>query len=463
MLEGHEICEVKYSYLYSILDYRIESEYFLKKFQRVDKVLSHNKCERFSEIFDYLNGRPYSSTEFSSLPIDIDSIYVAKIGDVTKNRPTDMWENISNKEFKNQKGQFLVEGDILMTLTGDPPDVGKVSYIHGDIGKATWNQRVSRITLKNPDYSSCYAYILLKSEYCRTQIERYAKGIRQRNLGNDGLESVIVPMLPKDIQQKVEKLVESAHSLLEKSKLLYKQAAEQMLSDLGLNGFTPHNTLHTTKRFSEFSQSGRLDAEYYQTKYDELLDALKRGKYKTIKELQIINYRGLQPEYVENGTIDVINSKHILEDGLDYENFEKTDEVSFNGATRSHVQKGDVLTYTTGANIGRTQVYFLDKKAMASNHVNILRVKDVNPVFLALFMNSVIGRMQTERACSGSAQVELYPDDIANFIVPLLPSEIQTGIADLVLNSFECKKRSRQLLQDAVQLVEKEIENMENR
>ena len=306
----------------------------------------------------------------------------------------------------------------------------------------------------NPYYLSTYINTSLGQE----QLFRFNKGISQPDLHLEDISRLKVPIFSDTFQSKIESIVKSAHAKLEESKSLYSQAEDLLLGELGLKDWQPKNTLYTTKKFSDFAQSGRLDAEYYQPKYDDLFERLQKVDCKTIKEIQIINYRGFQPEYVENGKIDVINSKHILEDGLDYENFEKTDEVSFNNAVRAQVKYGDILTYTTGANIGRTQVYLSEKKAMASNHVNMLRVRDVNPIYLALVLNSKIGRMQTEKSSTGSAQVELYPDDLASFIIPILPEAIQTKIASLIQQSFECKAQSKQLLEDAKRMVESEIE-----
>ena len=36
-----------------------------------------------------------------------------------------------------------------MSLTGDPPDVGKVHYININSESATWNQRVAKISIKD--------------------------------------------------------------------------------------------------------------------------------------------------------------------------------------------------------------------------------------------------------------------------------------------------------------------------
>ena len=118
--------------------------------------------------------------------------------------------------------------------------------------------------------------------------------------------------------------------------------------------------------------------------------------------------------------MNVINSRHILERELDHKNFEKTNSDSWDTQIKARIYRNDILTYTTGANIGRTQVYLSNEKALASNHVNILRIEHENPVYVAFVLNSKIGRLQTEQLSAGSTQQELYPKDIDNFTSLLL-------------------------------------------
>ena len=54
----------------------------------------------------------------------------------------------------------------------------------------------------------------------------------------------------------------------------------------------------------------------------------------------------MQPEYVQDGEVSVVNSKHILEDGLDYDNFEHTTTAFLNSHKRAQIGYGDILIYT---------------------------------------------------------------------------------------------------------------------
>jgi hypothetical protein len=159
--------------------------------------------------------------------------------------------------------------------------------------------------------------------------------------------------------------------------------------------------------------------------------------------------------------LDVIASRHILENGLDYDSFERTGSANWNLQTKARVYKGDILTYTTGENIGRTSHYAIDKPDLASNHVNILRIKDERHEYVAFVMNSMTGRLQTDRLSAGSAQAELYPKDIEKYLIPFIAEEKQQKIVSLLEESRVLKEQSKHLLEYAKRAVEIAIEQDE--
>jgi len=140
---------------------------------------------------------------------------------------------------------------------------------------------------------------------------------------------------------------------------------------------------------------------------------------------------------------------------------ETTSQQYWNLQEKARIYHHDILIYTTGANIGRTNIYLDNKQALASNHVNILRLKNENHIYVGFVLNSIIGRLQTEKLSAGSAQAELYPKDIDNFIIPFIKEENQQKIERLYIESFTYEKRSKQLLEIAKKGVEKAIESDE--
>src|SRR5207249_6393248 len=93
----------------------------------------------------------------------------------------------------------------------------------------------------------------------------------------------------------------------------------------------------------------------------------------------------------------------------------------------------DVLIYATGAYVGRTNVWLESAKAIASNHVTIVRPKkDCDPRYLAALLNSPLGIMQADSWATGSAQRELYPEQISKFTVYLPSPSFQQKVAEMV-------------------------------
>lgn len=204
----------------------------------------------------------------------------------------------------------------------------------------------------------------------------------------------------------------------------------------------------------------RLDAEHFQLKYDKLIAHLKKtGRAKALGGITTYINRGLQPEYVEDGEIIVVNSQHLGRYLLNVEATERTDRQFWNQNNRARLQKNDVLLYSTGAYVGRTNAWLVDQEGIASNHVTIIRPNaSCNPLYLAVFLNSPAGLLQTEKWASGSGQREIYPEDIARFLIYLPSEKFQQQIADLVRQSYQARQKAKALLEEAKAKVEALIE-----
>ena len=294
-------------------------------------------------------------------------------------------------------------------------------------------------------------------------MQRWFTGNIQDALNLKDSKTILVPVFSSLLQEKVIHSFELGITKIQDAKSEYQRAQTLLLSELSLTDWQPKHRLSFVKNYSETEQAERLDAEHFQPKYDELIEAITTNSFysKSISEIQIHNARGLQPQYAVDGELDVITSKHILEQDLNYDGFEKTSGSNWKKQKKARVQKGDILTYTTGANIGRTACYSTIKPALASNHVNILRIRNENPEYVAFVMNSLIGRLQTERLSAGSAQAELYPKDIEKFLIPFAKENIQQKIVSLISESRFLKAQSKHLLECAKRAVELAIEQNE--
>lgn len=462
MLEGLEISEVKFSYVKRSCEvFRLDSFYYSKEFLYDEYQIDNIKRKRLRDLstsilsFGAYSLNNYVEYKNSGVPF-IRGVNL-KNGILDFNDVIFIDEEAHKLLWKSEVKPLT----ILLSMSGT---IGDVAIAMPDYSyPMNSNQDIAKIRI-NDTLNTYYVYAFMLSKYGQNYLKREARGSVQQHVFLSQMENFNIPILSCSFQKQVEDIVLSAHSNLSKSNSLYSELQNLIMDKLGLNDWQPCNNIVNIKSLNEsFLSCGRLDAEHYQMKYDELEARIRMVPYKTISEIQLFNARGVQPDYVEEGCVSVVNSKHILEDGLDYDNFERTTETFLVSQKRAQINYGDILIYTTGANIGRTQAYLKHNHALASNHVNILRVKGVNPIYLALVLNSPIGRQQTEKLCTGSAQVEIYPNDIEKFVVPILDETIQETIASKVLESFALKTESKRLLNVAKEAVEIAISDSEEK
>lgn len=197
----------------------------------------------------------------------------------------------------------------------------------------------------------------------------------------------------------------------------------------------------------------RFDAQFFHPKFtniQERIEATGRSVY--LSDALATNSRGRQPLYGEIG-LPVINSKHVRTNRviLDSEN-----RIGLEQGSPVVIQTGDILLNGTGVGtIGRAAPYHFSENALPDNHVTVLRTKTMNPIYLSVFLNSLLGQLQIERHTRGSSgQVEIYPADISKIIVWDAPVETQELIRDVVVSAFEKEREANVLLANAKKSVE---------
>jgi type I restriction enzyme, S subunit len=353
----------------------------------------------------------------------------------------------------------LIEKDILFNRTNSFEFVGRTGIVKGQTDCTFASYLIRLVPDPNivlPEFLTVY----LNTQFGIGQIKRRAmRSINQANVSGAEVKRILIPIIDLEEQQKVANVLNEAFYAIRKSERLYTEAQHLLESELGLDKLHFQKPVGYTARFSELEQSHRSDAQHYQPQFAQLLSHLAAFSPKRIRDIRTFNRRGLQPIYVENGPIDVVNSQHLGPQHTDYDGLQKTSEKAFSASTEGHIQNNDLLIYTTGAYIGRTNVYLRNAPALASNHVNILRLNPgIDSAYMALVFQSVVGQFQTQKHARGSAQAELYPPDIDRFIVPLLDPTKQIAIGDLVRKSLEKQQESKRLLDQAKTRVEQFIE-----
>lgn len=433
---------------------RLDPQYFSPQYTNIEenlKEISHSSlgeiCGVFSKGIFSINASEYIS---SGVPF-------VRIGDLKEMEVS--LENIayiSAERSKLSNSTELNFGDIILSKTGG----AAASLVTVPICNCS-QDTIAIKTKENEVNFNSYLVAFLNSKYGKPQMERLFQGNIQAHLGIKEAKRILVPRFNRSFYEKVGAKFQSSIILKEKSKDLYIKAHELLYKELNVtaSSFTLKNKNYTSSTSSIIS-SKRMDPEHFRPEDNALIQSIKdKFDWKYVKDIAIKNGRGLQPEYIEAGDLTVINSRHITSTHLDYVKFEKTLSTHKSNNSKSKILKNDILTYSTGAYIGSTNAYLFNEPAMGSNHVNILRLPpQYNSVYVSFVMNSLIGKVQTEKHSRGSAQAELYPKDIDKFVIPFVNEKLQKQIEDMVTQSLTHLINSRNIKNEAILEVEEEIE-----
>ena len=248
----------------------------------------------------------------------------------------------------------------------------------------------------------------------------------------------------------------------ESAKQLQHGAEQTLLRALGLENWQPPEPLTYTRPSRDAFAAGRLDAEHFKPKYAGLETHIRAtGSFTKLEDLLAINERGTQPDYDESG-LAVVNSRHVANGEV---RLNDDNRVAVAGSNALKIKHGDVLMNGTGVGtIGRAAPFLHYAEALPDNHVTVLRPKAgrIDPVYLSVYLNSLAGQYQVNKWLRGSSgQIELYPNDIAQFLVWIAPTEVQQSIRKAIDDAFAAKRNATQLLDAARRAMEIAIEQSE--
>lgn len=434
---------------------RFDSEYFQSRYTVPLAELAEVTTENITELTSVSDGNHFSiSDDFAE-----EGVPYYRGQDVTGNFFVEQAApNFITETAYLQPHMYrshLQKNDVLLSIVGT---IGELSLV-SESKQATCSCKLA--ILRPGKINSAYLAVFLRSRYGQAQIQRLTRGAVQMGLLLEDMNQVNVARFSPDFENAVAETVEIAKQQLENSTKLQQQAEALLLAALGLEHWQPPEALTYERSAKDVFGAERLDAEHFKKKYVDLAERLKAtGQAARLGELLVRNERGKQPIYSEFGS-PVVNSKHVMGGQVNITDDNRSGEDS----TGVSIQYGDVVMNGTGVGtIGRAAPYLHTLDALPDNHVTVLRPKQdvIDPVYLSVFLNSRLGQMQVDQRLRGSSgQIELYPVDIAEFLVWDAPKDTQRKIRDAVVSSFDAKQRSAQLLDLAKRAVEIAIEESE--
>lgn len=266
----------------------------------------------------------------------------------------------------------------------------------------------------------------LQSPPGRQQLIRLHRGSsRQIELYPVDVRDVLIPGLSEDERNRIGKLWLAAENRVRLSNDSVNKAVSAIEAHVGVTNSTSLSTQIWVSKLNEFTMSRRIDAEHLAPNIQDLKKSIDVSGSKSLSALCRSISKGVQPEgYDDEGDVFVIKTKDV-----NYPEFDLggCDRAADGGWASNFLKPGNVLLNATGeGTLGRAAVVPAeedgDPRIVAAVDICVLDVDpaQAKPEYVALFLNSWMGRQQTNALQTGSSgQQHIYPAHLAHIRVPI--------------------------------------------
>jgi len=457
LLEGLEVSEILKSELERTL--RIDSEFYSKENLRIIDIISKHKLNDITQLVKVSDGNHMSISD-NFLEDGIPYYRGQNIHNYFIEESNPICIDLKTFNLPVMKRSHLKEGDVLLSIVGT---IGGVALVTSN-ENATCNCKLAIFRPENTDGYFLSAF--LRSKYGQNQIKKFTRGAVQMGLILEDMNQIMVPVFSNSFQKQVRGLIQTAKEKSQLSRQTYTNAEAILLKEIGLQNFDLSKDSVNIKNFKEsFGITKRLDAEYYQKKYEQIIDKIVTQKHDTLIKLVDIS-KSIEPgsdNYSDEGGLPFYRVSDYNKFGLS--NPDKELSNSFVSENKDLIEnlkpKQGTILFSKDGSVGTAYLLRKDLDGITSGailHLQVKNAKVIVPEYLTLALNSKLVQMQAERDAGGSIILHWRKEEIEQVVVPIIDYKKQEQIAELVEESFKLKVESERLLEVAKKAVEMAIE-----
>lgn len=325
--------------------------------------------------------------------------------------------------------------EVLITRSGTPGIAWPAGILKANGPKIIPSGFVIRVQCDPQHLLPEYLAAVLNHPLWRVWSSSFASGKRQRNLSQEHLAQLIVPLIALPLQEQIAQHYVTTLNTIS-GMLDDNQQFQDVCDDVLLNGlrtaqprFRPPIFSADTVRLSHAGRSDvlRLDARFHNAAVQRtvsFLDSVPTSRLGSMLFGDLI--KGGSPEILEVDS-DEMTSRVVatvsLQGGSVVASLTKptTDEAVIRAGSRA-LRLHDVLVTLDGdGSIGKAAVFAGEYDAVTDSHVAILRLKQPEcALALACFLNSSLGQAQFYLHTSGSTgQTQISKQDFLSFRIPV--------------------------------------------
>lgn len=451
---------------------RIDSEYFRKQFLTFFKNVPNLKPLEYFAKEGYRV--VYENTEIVSREEGIKNNYPYFLQATDLDTPfikTDNLFYVKNEEWIRYPKGRINKGEILIEVKGKidkasivPDDFPEKTLVSGSLFKLTVNENISKHVLL------CY----LICKYGVAFKDRFKTNLLISYVSKPDLYRIPVPNFSNSFQLKIDAIFHTIFKSRKDSQALYTQAESLLLQEIGLEtdpltsnelvtGSNPGAIINTNvKSFAaSFGVTGRLDAEYYQKKYELIIEKIKSYKNGFEPLAIACNLEDKNYNPIENEEYKYIELSNIGKTG-DITGCTTELGKDLPSRARRLVNTNDVIISSIEGSLQSCALVGEEyNNALCSTGFYVINSNKINSETLVVLFKSELMQSIMKQNCSGTILTGMNKDEFKNILVPIIDKKAQQKIAQLIEESFTLKKQSEHLLDVAKRAVEIAIEESE--
>lgn len=460
LLDGLDITIFNYKEIFDDnVEFRIDAEYYQKEYLHIYEKLQGAKTlgelvymsdvssnGAFAYVYAILNdGNPKS----------IPYIRSGNVGNTFIN--TNELELISQQAHQKLPKSTTKLHDVMMARKGK---IGGASIITENEVNFNCNENVIKLTIYNKEYNPFYFTTFFNSKFGLKQVERISTGNVQPWVSIFQIKKLLIPKLDITIQQEIENVIRKSHNAITIAKQKYTEAESLLLENLGLENFqTASETVNIKSLKESFLQTGRLDAEFYQPFYEQLEKFIKDhssgfDKLGNLCKLHDGNYTPkVEQEY------DYIELSNIGKSGEITSSTKALGKDLPSRARRKARSNQVIISSIEGSLQSCAIVPPKYDNALCSTGFYVLSSDVMNAETLLVLFKSSLMQQILKKNCSGTILTAINKEELLNIPLPIISQNTQEKIAEYIRQSNDFRQQAQNLLAQAKNSVEFEIEN----
>lgn len=439
----------------------MDSEYYKKLFIHQTNIIKKIHCTSIGNELDVLtdfhsNGSYESIAKYFVLKDNKDFAYMVRTTDLENENYENNVKYITKSCYEYLNKSKVYGGEVLINKIGCPGLTFLMPYLNRPV---SLGMNLFMLNMKqNSAINNVFLYLFLNSKIGKSLTSREVNGTVPLTIDKESIKSILVPVFGQNFQSLLIQILKKREEFFILSRKSYVQAEDILNKELNITN-VENSKNYSIKSLSEsFVKSKRLDAEYYQDKYDQILDELKSTV--TLSEICHIHTKNFTPigkdlyKYIE--LADISNSDGEICEPKQYYGKDLPNRA------RRKIKKGQVLVSSIEGSLSSCALVMLDDvNLLCSNGFYVVDSDTINSETLLVLFKSRYIQLLLKQRCSGTILISIGENDFDNLPFVKINKKIQSQISQKVQESFKLRKQSKDLLNKAVKAVDIAIEKSE--